>query len=65
MRQAEGLVLLPKTAGGESETWSDVERVSSHRACLIERSIHSSLVRRQHMFTVRISGRASREVAPR
>lgn len=52
LRQAEGLVLLPDTEGGEVQTLTLAERASSHKACNLERSIHSSVVRRQHMFTV-------------
>ena len=51
MKQAQGLVLLPDAQEGESVKWTEQERVAAYKACNTERSIHSNVVRRQHMFT--------------
>ena len=52
LQQAEGLVMLPDAEREPSHAWTLQQRATSHRACLTERRIHSSVVKRQHMFTV-------------
>lgn len=51
LKQAQGLVLLPDAQEGESVKWTEQERVAAYKACNTERSIHSNVVRWQHMFT--------------
>ena len=45
MTKAGGLVLLPNDLTQD-------ERALSYKACNMERSIHGSSMRRQHLFTV-------------
>ena len=45
--------MLPDAEAEPSEAWTKQERMTSHRACVVERRIHSSPAKRQHMFTVR------------
>ncbi len=53
LQQVEGLVMLPDTEAEPSDAWTKQERLTSHRACVVERRIHSSPTKRQHMFMVR------------
>ena len=53
LQQAEGLVLLPDAEEEPADAWLDQQRRISHRACVVERRIHSNPAKRQHMFTVR------------
>ena len=55
LRQAEGLVLLPEaegSQGAQTDAWTARDSAVAHKACRLERSIHSNVVRQQHMFTV-------------
>ena len=54
LKRADGLVLLPNAEGKvKSSDWTLRDRVAAHKACKLERSIHATVIKRQHLFTVR------------
>ena len=54
LKKADGLVLLPDAEGEvKSGDWTLRDRVAAHKACKLERSIHATVIKRQHLFTVR------------
>ena len=47
-------MLLPDAEGEvKSGDWTLRDRVAAHKACKLERSIHATVIKRQHLFTVR------------
>ena len=51
LREAEGKVLLPCTEGSSCDMREE-EMQAALEACKLERSIHHSTIKRQHMFRV-------------
>ena len=42
-----------RTEAEPPDAWTQQQRRTSHRACVVERRIHSNPAKRQHMFTVK------------